>query len=285
MTQTSWNTRIRDLMCPERHYQSLGALEPVEPESDTRRKIKDLYGHYIDDPQYVYKICQNSWIVIMKKLSDTKTNEGRKNIVNPMHVKYRANKLLVCVIFSVHDPAQTMKRIVNIYTNKSLIYMINKIVIPDHFDTDQEAVCSVGIHYFNSIYSALYYRAVPDQYTGHWINWYHNGQINEEGDYRNGKKIGLWTEWYENGQIGSICEYQNGNETGSWTLWYETGHMFEKGNLLKNVMTGSWTVWYENGQKKCEGDYLNGCRVGHWIEWYETGQKKFDGEYWLDVSS
>ena len=40
--------------------------------------------------------------------------------------------------------------------------------------------------------------------------WRPNGQLKQEGTYKNGKKDGLQTEWYENGQVKSKGTYKNG---------------------------------------------------------------------------
>src|SRR5438552_1369387 len=78
--------------------------------------IKNKYKHYIDceNPLYVYKMCtsfnnnngkleKNEWLVIMKKLPDTVTNESRKNAFNCKYAKYRANKLEVIEIINVKN--------------------------------------------------------------------------------------------------------------------------------------------------------------------------------------
>jgi antitoxin component YwqK of YwqJK toxin-antitoxin module len=39
---------------------------------------------------------------------------------------------------------------------------------------------------------------------------YHlNGQLKEEGNYKNGEKVGKWTYWRENGQVSIEEEYDN----------------------------------------------------------------------------
>ena len=40
--------------------------------------------------------------------------------------------------------------------------------------------------------------------------YYENGQIKEEGNYKDGKREGKWTEYYENGQIEWEENYKDG---------------------------------------------------------------------------
>jgi len=40
--------------------------------------------------------------------------------------------------------------------------------------------------------------------------YYENGQIKEEGNYKDGKREGKWTEYYENGQIEWKENYKDG---------------------------------------------------------------------------
>ena len=50
-----------------------------------------------------------------------------------------------------------------------------------------------------------------------------NGQIKEEGNYKNGIKDGLQKRWYENGQLKDEGNYKDGKEDGLWKYWDENG--------------------------------------------------------------
>jgi hypothetical protein len=52
------------------------------------------------------------WIVVIKPLPGTRTNEARDNIQDPRYAKFRADKLKVLVIFSV-NPLKRMRAIIN----------------------------------------------------------------------------------------------------------------------------------------------------------------------------
>jgi antitoxin component YwqK of YwqJK toxin-antitoxin module len=97
------------------------------------------------------------------------------------------------------------------------------------------------------------------------VMYYENGQKENEGIFKNGKREGFWTEWYENGQQKIVTNYKtrkNGKEDGHWTGWYENGQKMEEGNFKNGKREGFWTYWDENGQKKLEKHYKDGEEEG-----------------------
>ncbi|MDR6966744.1 antitoxin component YwqK of YwqJK toxin-antitoxin module [Flavobacterium arsenatis] len=50
--------------------------------------------------------------------------------------------------------------------------------------------------------------------------YYHeNGQISQEGFYKNGKVHGQWTSFDKNGKKTAIANYSEGIKTGKWIFW------------------------------------------------------------------
>ena len=49
--------------------------------------------------------------------------------------------------------------------------------------------------------------------------YYDNGQIQQQGFFKNGKLEGKWVAYDINGNKKSIGEYKNGNKTGKWFFW------------------------------------------------------------------
>ncbi|AWH84129.1 membrane-binding protein [Flavobacterium album] len=49
--------------------------------------------------------------------------------------------------------------------------------------------------------------------------YYDNGQVKQEGFYKNGKLHGNWTAYNEDGTKQSMGEYNNGMKTGKWLFW------------------------------------------------------------------
>jgi antitoxin component YwqK of YwqJK toxin-antitoxin module len=262
-------------------------------------EIKTIYGHYNENPIYCYKICQDlqllerqgqdRYIVIMKKIPGTLTNENRTNVIDARYAKFRADRLEVCVIFDVNNPSEKIEHVINIFEDKIIKYEINNIVTPDAYDDDLDEICSGGIHYFNDMFRTFYYRDIPlapgtietgpFHYTGHWIEWYDDGQKESEGNYQDGKKTGEWFEWFEWYGRMQAGNYQDNKKIGKWIEWNYDGQMRSERNYLNDIMTGKWIEWYENGQIKFEGNYLNGMMTGKLIEWYDNGQIKSENNY------
>ena len=50
--------------------------------------------------------------------------------------------------------------------------------------------------------------------------YYHeNGQIQQQGFFKNGKLEGQWVSYDENGVKKSFGEYASGEKTGKWVFW------------------------------------------------------------------
>ncbi|WP_026704699.1 toxin-antitoxin system YwqK family antitoxin [Flavobacterium soli] len=50
--------------------------------------------------------------------------------------------------------------------------------------------------------------------------YYHeNGQISQEGFYKNGKVHGQWVSFDQNGKKTAIANYNEGIKTGKWIFW------------------------------------------------------------------
>lgn len=51
--------------------------------------------------------------------------------------------------------------------------------------------------------------------------YFENGQVQQEGHFKNGKLEGTWTAYDTNGNKKSIGNYENGTKTGKWLFWNE----------------------------------------------------------------
>ena len=52
--------------------------------------------------------------------------------------------------------------------------------------------------------------------------YYENGQVQQEGFYKDGKLDGTWVSYDENGTKNAIGEYIKGKKTGKWFFWNDT---------------------------------------------------------------
>ncbi|WP_395053451.1 toxin-antitoxin system YwqK family antitoxin [Flavobacterium sp.] len=51
--------------------------------------------------------------------------------------------------------------------------------------------------------------------------YFDNGQIQQEGFFKEGKLDGKWISYNESGNKVAIAEYTNGEKTGKWFFWNE----------------------------------------------------------------
>lgn len=51
--------------------------------------------------------------------------------------------------------------------------------------------------------------------------YFDNGQIQQEGFFKEGKLEGKWISYDVNGNKKAIAEYTNGQKTGKWFFWNE----------------------------------------------------------------
>ena len=51
--------------------------------------------------------------------------------------------------------------------------------------------------------------------------YYENGQVQQEGFFKDGKLEGKWVSYNENGSKKAIAEYTKGEKTGKWFFWNE----------------------------------------------------------------
>ena len=77
----------------------------------------------------------------------------------------------------------------------------------------------------------------------------------------------LETYYYHNGQIEKQGNIAKGARFGKWTAWDEEGRILSTGYFEDGVENGMWTVWFPSGVKRYEGRFENGDRVGVWSFW------------------
>lgn len=144
---------------------------------------------------------------------------------------------------------------------------------------------------------------------GPFKEYYKNGQLKQEGFYRNNKKIKVWKTYYENGQLLEVyVNDNNGKFTGMkqeyskegvilketkndiegrlTTYEYdENGILFcsveikEINNKGRYAWSGPYKEYYKNGVLKVENNYDNYELTGLWKQFYETGELEWEVRY------
>ena len=113
---------------------------------------------------------------------------------------------------------------------------------------------------------------------GLFTDYYENGQIKSEGNYKDGELDGKWTSYYENGQIeeegnykGCCTIYGNSFLDGMWTYYHSTGWIKLEEHWKDGKRHGKSTYYHENGQIRIEGFFQNGEYYDKWNYYQEDG--------------
>ena len=112
---------------------------------------------------------------------------------------------------------------------------------------------------------------------GHWKEYYDDGKLKSEGDYKNDKKTGRWRYYYHNGQLEETGEYVDGKPVGDWYWYYPSGKILRKMTYYNGLPDGVITEYDEDGNVILKGNYLEGKRQGKWI--YNVGDTKEEISY------
>jgi hypothetical protein len=74
-----------------------------------------------------------------------------------------------------------------------------------------------------------------------FIKMYHSNQLAEQGEFKNGLRVGEWKTWHQNGVLASTTEYSNGLRCGKHSSYNENGNLVENGKFRSDLKTGKWT--------------------------------------------
>ncbi len=95
----------------------------------------------------------------------------------------------------------------------------------------------------------------PAGFTGRWVTYWVNGQINLDSHYLNGKPDGVITTYYTDGSACDVMSCFDGVLDGEATTYYPSGKIQNKGQYRDGVQVGRW-IWYdENGKVEAEKDF------------------------------
>ncbi|CAD8190279.1 unnamed protein product [Paramecium pentaurelia] len=150
------------------------------------------------------------------------------------------------------------------------------------------------------------------QRDGKWTQlsdyFFNQKQVIDEGEYKNGKKVGLWNIYYENLLIGGgLYDYERRGESlgqtkiGKWIElsvgFYDWSQVTYEGQYKNGKRFGRWNIWFKKnygdknieliggGLYDCEqqNDGLGALKIGTWIElsdgFYCNNQITYSGVY------
>jgi antitoxin component YwqK of YwqJK toxin-antitoxin module len=78
-------------------------------------------------------------------------------------------------------------------------------------------------------------------------------------------------DYYDNGIMKYEGNWKNENKSGKWSSFHENGNPWSETHYNDGIKDGKTTSWYPNGVKRFEGFYKNDKRYGKWSFWDEEG--------------
>lgn len=98
---------------------------------------------------------------------------------------------------------------------------------------------------------------VQDGYISNWKNYFQNGALRSEYNFKYGKLHGPYTEWYETGTLLISGNYHDGHEDGLWTYYFSNGvkesegrFLGDKNYLIKDFETNYFLENLETGDRE-----------------------------------
>ena len=100
------------------------------------------------------------------------------------------------------------------------------------------------------------------QKHGTWRYYWPNGNLQTEGEYRDGLKEGTFRVWVEQGQKIQQGKYKQGAKEGVWTAWHRNGKLKSKTQFMGGKIHGFRKLYDKNGQLKSQWHYVDGELMG-----------------------
>jgi len=63
-----------------------------------------------------------------------------------------------------------------------------------------------------------------------------------------GEDDGVYKEFYSNGQVFKDYNYKDGERVGNYNRFYKSGKKMQTGNYIEGSADGIWISYYESGQ-------------------------------------
>lgn len=107
---------------------------------------------------------------------------------------------------------------------------------------------------------------------GPFVYYYSNKTLQQQGNYKDGKKDGLWMDYYPNGMIEDSITYITGNKTGTSYAWHSNGYLQDSA-VWNGDGSGVEVSWFDNGNPASAGRYSAGYKQnGKWQYFHKNGR-------------
>jgi antitoxin component YwqK of YwqJK toxin-antitoxin module len=93
---------------------------------------------------------------------------------------------------------------------------------------------------------------------------------------------GAMLEYYPDGKVKMERNFKEGIQTGQTIAYYPDGKLKERQHYLNGVLEGGDTLFYPNGKSQFIVQFKNGKKDGPLQKWTEDGNLFFEAVYQMD---
>lgn len=108
-------------------------------------------------------------------------------------------------------------------------------------------------------------------FNGDFKETFENGKTKGSGTFVKGQLEGLRVQYFPNGKISTEKEYKGAYPNGKTKEYYEDGTLKQEGFFENNKEVGTWTLYYPNGNKKAVLTFESGVQNGPYFEYNDMG--------------
>ena len=116
-----------------------------------------------------------------------------------------------------------------------------------------------------------------EPYDGIKKEYYENGNLKIEAEFKNGKQNGIVKEYDKNGTLRVETKFKDGKQDGIRKEYSEQGHLIVESTFSNDKQHGITKAFYEQGKLKAEAEFNNGVVDGFSRQYYENGNLQYDG--------
>jgi len=141
------------------------------------------------------------------------------------------------------------------------------------------------ISYYNVLTNQLIRENSIDDKAKNVIRIYHkSGHLNKEAVCdRNGQYNGEYKEYYLNGKVRVEKQFKDGNAIGNYKEYFANGSVEVDANYTNNELDGMYTKYFFNEQIAEEGMYEGGKKQGYWYVYDNLGNLLEKNYYMEDL--
>lgn len=123
-------------------------------------------------------------------------------------------------------------------------------------------------------------------------SWFENGQLEAEGRYHHGERVGSWKHYWPNGTVRARGRYTGDRRQGKWFFYdsngaenaqltgeqrfdrleHPNGALSREGYFVDDTRQGEWSYYWPDGSLQCAGAFRYGRREGEWVFYGLDGQ-------------